>query len=113
LRTLGEPVREAVRIAGAGNLWAGRSVADAMRRSWWPLAAGLAVVSRRSRPAIVAALIVPPLLEWHETRPTLDPLRYFALRLLDDLVYGTGVWVGCIRSRSLRALVPSFVHVRP
>jgi mycofactocin system glycosyltransferase len=110
LRGLGDPTGEALRIGGAGNLRAGLSIADAMRRTWWPLTAACAIAWRRTRPAILAALVVPPLLEWRGAREplALDPFRYGALRLLDDVAYGTGVWAGCLRSRSLRALVPSF-----
>ena len=32
LQSLDDPAGEALRIAGAGNLWAGRTVADALRR---------------------------------------------------------------------------------
>jgi mycofactocin glycosyltransferase len=112
LRVLGDPVSEAVRIGGVGNLRAGIRVADALRRAWWPLTAICAIAWRRTRPAIVAAVVVPPLLEWRDTHRVqgLDPLRYGALRVLDDVSYGTGVWAGCFRSRSLRALLPSFTR---
>jgi mycofactocin system glycosyltransferase len=108
LAVLDDPRREAIRIAGAGHLWAGRRVADALVRSWWPLTALLAVAHRRSRPAIAAALTIPALLDWREERPALDPLRYLALRIADDLAYGAGVWVGAARARSIAALLPSF-----
>jgi mycofactocin system glycosyltransferase len=108
LRGLDDPAGEAVRIAGAGNLWAGRTVADALRRAWWPLTALLAALSRRVRPAVAAAVVVPPLLEWREARPPLDPVRYAALRLVDDLAYGAGLWTGCVQARSFRAVLPSF-----
>ncbi|MET0729514.1 MAG: mycofactocin biosynthesis glycosyltransferase MftF [Acidimicrobiales bacterium] len=108
LDSLQHPAREALRIAGGGHLWAGRSVADALRRPWWPLSLLLAWAWPRSRPALVAAATVPALLDWQERSPALDPLRFAALRLLDDLAYGTGVWAGCLRARSGRALVPGF-----
>jgi mycofactocin system glycosyltransferase len=108
LDVLDEPGREAVRIAGSGHLWAGRRVADALVRSWWPLTAVLAVAHRRSRPALLAALTVPALLDWREERPELDPVRYLALRIADDLAYGAGVWTGAARARSLAALRPAF-----
>jgi mycofactocin glycosyltransferase len=41
-------------------------------------------------------------------RPPLDPLRWTACSLADDLAYSVGVWRGCVRGRSLRALRPSF-----
>jgi hypothetical protein len=98
-------VRESVEIAGRGNLWAARSVAAALRRPWWPLAVGAAVVAPRTRPALAAALVVLPLLEWRYERPPIRLARYVALRLLDDVAYGVGVWAGCVRSRSLQALL--------
>ena len=36
----------------------------------------------------------------------LDPVSYLALRVLDDLAYGAGVWVGCARERTVLPLVP-------
>jgi mycofactocin system glycosyltransferase len=103
---VGLPVREAVRLAGLGHLRGGLAIARALRRAWPPAAAVLAVASRRSRPALAAAVLVPGLLEWLERRPRLDPARFVALRLVDDLAYAAGVWAGCARERSARALLP-------
>ena len=36
----------------------------------------------------------------------LDPVRYAALHVADDVAYGAGVWVGCARERTLVPLVP-------
>ena len=102
LRGLQRPAAEAVRIAGKGNLYAGRAVADALRRPWWPFALLLWWRWPRSRPALVAAVVAPP-----------GPTRFAALRLLDDVAYGTGVWAGCLRARSGRALLPSFAGPFP
>jgi hypothetical protein len=55
---------------------------------------------------VLAAATVPSLLEWVEQRPPLDPLRWTALRLADDVAYGAGVWAGCVRERSMAALRP-------
>src|SRR5213078_1049870 len=38
LRGLEHPVRESLQLAGKGNVWAGRAMAEAIRRPWWPLA---------------------------------------------------------------------------
>lgn len=100
LRSLDQPLVEAVRIAGTGNLHAGRAVADALRRPWWPAAVVLGVVRPRSRPALLAAAVVPALLERGSA-------RHVAARLVDDVAYGTGVLAGCWRRRSLRALRPA------
>jgi mycofactocin system glycosyltransferase len=100
LRALDRPFAEAVRIAGTGNLYAGRAVADALRRPWWPAAVALGVARPRSRPALLAAAVLPALLEQRSA-------RHVAARLADDVAYGTGVLAGCWRRRSARALRPA------
>jgi mycofactocin system glycosyltransferase len=107
LANLCHPWREAVRLAGLGNLYAGRQVADALRRAWFPLAVPLAL-HRRSRPALAAALVVPALIESIERRPRLDVLRWTTLRLVDDLAYGAGLWAGSVAARTTAALRPAF-----
>ena len=99
-----------MRLAGLGHLYGGRLIADAVRRAWWPLALGLATRSRPARRALAASVVVPTLLEWRRIRPPLDPVRWSALRLLDDVAYGTGVWAGCRRERSFRALRPELTN---
>lgn len=113
LQGLDEPVRASVALAGKGHLHAGRAVADALRRPWWPLAALVGALVPRSRPPLVAAAVVPPLLEWCQARPALDPARWVALRLADDVAYGAGVWAGCWRARSAAALAPRFAGPVP
>lgn len=108
LGALEHPAAEAVRIAGEGHVWAGRSLAEALRRTWWPLSALLAWRLSRLRPALAAAVVAPALLDWRSGRPRIGPVRYAALRLLDDVSYGTGVWAGCCRQRSAAALRPRF-----
>lgn len=100
LQHLERPLAEAVRIAGLGNLFAGRAVADAARRPWWPAALALAAVHRRSRPALLAAVLVPPLLERRSA-------THVAVRLADDVAYGSGVLAGCVRRRRATALRPA------
>ena len=100
------PGPEAARLAGLGHLSGGLALARAVRRTWPPLAVTLALASKRSRPALAAAVIVPGLVDWLQGRPRLGPVRFVALRLGDDLAYAAGVWAGCARERSLRALRP-------
>jgi hypothetical protein len=102
------PKSDSLRLAGTGHLYAGRLVASALTRTWWPIALAAAVVSRRSRRIVLLATVVPAVLDWHQQRPTLGPAQYLALRILDDAAYGAGVWRGAIAHRSLDALVPSF-----
>ena len=50
----GVPAAESLRLAGLGHLHAGRLLADAGRRAWWPLLLAGALVSRRVRRIAVA-----------------------------------------------------------
>ncbi len=106
LDALPHPGRQALRYGGLGHLYAGRSIAAALTGPWWPLLAVLAVASRRVRRVAVAAAVVPALVEWAEVRPELDPARWVVLHTLDDVAYGTGVWLGCLRERTLAPLIP-------
>ena len=104
--------RALARLALAGHLRAGAALAEAIRRAWLPPAivvAGLSAQRGRRAPAmaLLAALTLPPLVEWVRQRPDgLDPLNWSTLWLLDDLAYQTGVWAGMIESRSAAALLP-------
>lgn len=100
------PNRRALELAGRGHLLAGRWLARSLLRPYWPLALGACLVSRRARRTVLAAAVVPALLDWRALAPPLDPLRFTALRLFDDVAYATGVWWGCVRTRSLAALRP-------
>jgi mycofactocin system glycosyltransferase len=102
------PAIESLRLAGLGNLFAGRLVASTLTRVWWPVAAALALVSRRARLVLALAVAVPAAVDWCTDRPELDPVRYLALRVLDDAAYGAGVWAGAVRHRSVDALLPTF-----
>ncbi len=98
----------ALHLAGKGNIYAGRTIASAMTRSWWPLSVLAALFLRRSRHAVVAAIILPSVWSWWKKKPKLDPLTYCTLRLADDVAYGTGVWKGVIARRNIGALKPRF-----
>jgi len=98
----------ALRFAGRGNIYAGRMIAQAITRTWWPIALVLALLSRRGRRVALAAIVLPSLTKWFEKKPKVDPFSYCALKLADDVAYGTGVWKGVIATRDLGALAPKF-----
>ena len=106
-----DPVAETARLAGAGNLWAGRWLASALVRAWFPLGVATSLPSRRARRALAAAALVPAVLEWRERRPDLSPLTWTAARLADDLAYCAGVWRGCADVGSWRALRPNLTGI--
>jgi mycofactocin glycosyltransferase len=98
--------RLAVRQAGGGTLAAARPLGSAICRTWWPVALPAAIAVRRLRLPLAALVLTPPLLDWLDRRPPLDPARYVAARLLDDAGYSLGVWQGCAERRTVRPLMP-------
>jgi mycofactocin glycosyltransferase len=104
------PRREAARLVGLGHFGAGRQLASAITRVWWPILVPLSMVSRRARRVLLASVLLPALSEWNGHRKAdsapLDPIRFVALRTLDDAAYGVGVWEGVWRERTLAPLVP-------
>jgi mycofactocin system glycosyltransferase len=100
------PLAVSLRIAGLGNLAAGRWIAEAARRAWWPVLIAAAPLSPRARRLTVGVALAQPLVGWFRRRPRIDPLRWTAACALDDGAYAIGVWRGCLRERSVRALLP-------
>jgi mycofactocin glycosyltransferase len=98
--------RLAVSQAAGGTLAAARPLGSAISRTWWPVALPAAIAVRRLRLPLAALVLAPPLLDWLDRRPPLDPARYVAARLLDDAGYSVGVWQGCAERRTVRPLLP-------
>ena len=98
----------ALNLAGKGNVNAGRAIALAMTRSWFPITVLTALFLRRSRRGVLAVVILRLVGSWWMLKPKLDPLTYCTLRLADDVAYGTGVWKGVIARRKIGALKPRF-----
>ena len=106
LRFVPSARREAARLAGLGHFHAGKFLATAITRVWWPIAVVLALVSKRARVALAAAVVIPSMYEWATKKPDIDPLRYTAMRMVDDAAYGTGVWRGTVERRHPGAVTP-------
>jgi mycofactocin glycosyltransferase len=101
------PLPLAAELVGGGALASGRALAEAASRPYAPAALPvLLAAGRRGRSLAAAAVVLPAAAEYRRARPELDPIRWTLLRLADDLAYGTGVWAGCLRARSLAALRP-------
>lgn len=110
-----DPRREALRLAGGGTLALAPQVGRAITRAWGPAAllAALAPgrVGRRIRRVLLAAAVGPALQEWWRRRPSVDPLRWTALSVADDVAYASGVWRGVASARSARALRPRSARI--
>jgi mycofactocin system glycosyltransferase len=102
------PGRVAVTIAGGGTAKSSLPALQGLTRAWAP-AIVLGLLVRRSRRAAALALITPALHDWWTTTPDLDPVRYALLHIADDVAYGTGVWAGSVRARTLRPLLPRLI----
>ncbi len=120
------PLGEVVRLGIGGHLGAGRQLARSVQRVWWPLALPAAVLMPRARSAVLGAVVLTALDALQQRRSVLlelpeateplsvsDSVRFVGLALLDDMSYGAGVWLGCLREPSLRALLPSFTRPIP
>jgi mycofactocin system glycosyltransferase len=98
--------RLAARLAGGGTAVAARPLGSALSRTWWPAAIPAALAVKKLRLPVAALILLPPLLDWADRKPPLDPARYVAARLLDDAAYSLGVWQGCLARRTARPLLP-------
>ncbi|WP_137724955.1 mycofactocin biosynthesis glycosyltransferase MftF [Prescottella subtropica] len=105
---LDQPTRIAAVLAARGFGHGAWQLASALCRSYWPITLVAMLCSRRVRRLTVAVAVVEGVVDWATHRDTggLDPVRHTVFKRLDDLAYGTGLWLGAARSRDLRALVP-------
>lgn len=106
------PPRDSARLAGLGHLAAGRQLAQATTRVWWPVAVLAAVLSRRVRIPVIAAFTVPVIVDavrGHSLQPVIDA----PLTILDHGAYGAGVWAGVWAERQSGPLLPQFRNWPP
>ena len=75
-------------LAMRGHLLAARQIADAVRRTWWPIVFLGSLVSRRMRWIALASVVADV-----RATPT-------------DIAYGWGVWRGMVRHRTCGPIVP-------
>ena len=100
------PMRTAILLSFAGLASTATQLLRAAARHHWPVALVLMLLSRRARRLILLGTIADALIEHHRTGSKLHPLKFIALRRLDDLAYGTGVWWGVLRHRTPGPLLP-------
>jgi len=107
VRPLGIPITQVWRWCGGGTAWTVVGIGRAATMLGAPGLIGLAATGRRGRRAAVALLVVPPIVDWVRKRPDLDLPRWVVASVADDLAYGAGVWIGCLRARTAAPLVPT------
>jgi mycofactocin system glycosyltransferase len=61
-------------------------------------------------PGVAPLVLAEPVRDWLRDRPRLDPLRFVAGHLADDIAYGAGVYAGCFRHRTTIPLRPRLVR---
>ncbi|MET8681264.1 mycofactocin biosynthesis glycosyltransferase MftF [Streptomyces sp. NPDC004647] len=105
LQAVGVPATEALRLASLGHWGAGRALADAATRTWWPVTLPLLAAGRTSR-LLLAAAYGRHVADWLRMRPPLDLPRWVAARAMDDFAYGAGVWWGALRERTVAPFLP-------
>ncbi len=101
----------ALRMGSAVTVNEGRDLARALAGPWAPFALALAGVTRGRRRRVIArrvgGLIAAMAIgDWLADQPDLGVLRYAALRLADESSRGLGIWIGCVRERDFRGLLP-------
>jgi hypothetical protein len=100
-----DPVGVAAHIAGGGTARAALPTLASLTRAWSP-ALVLGLLFRRTRVVAALALLVPAVRQWAVDGQKGDPVRAVAVHVADDVAYGSGVWVGCARERTLVPLIP-------
>lgn len=98
------PAAARLGLAFSGHRQAGMLLARTLTRAWWPIALVASLSSRRARRVVAAAVAVPIASDWLTHRPALDPARFAAIHVIDDVAFGAGVWAGSLRSRTVGAL---------
>jgi len=109
VRPLGIPPWHALRWSAEGTGWTVIGLGRASTMLAAPALVALATRRRGARCAAALALL-PAVVDWVRRRPDLDIPRWVAASLADDMAYGTGVWLGCLRSDSFGPLLPALAR---
>jgi mycofactocin system glycosyltransferase len=95
-----------VRLVAGGAVGTLLQTGALITRHWWPATAVGCLVSRRVRRAAAVAAVADVVLEYATSPRDLDFPRYWLAHRLDDVAYGSGVWLSALRGRSAAALRP-------
>lgn len=96
----------AAALAVQGLLAALAQAAALGLRHWWPLGVLLGSRSAALRRFLVVAAVVDGVVEHRRCSSRLPLAGFLVASRLDDMAYGTGVWIGAVRTRGWSALLP-------
>ncbi len=102
------PSRLAAELTAQGIVAAGAQTSALMLRHWWPLTLVGAVFSMRIRRAAFIAAVVDIAVEYDKEDYELDAVRFGLARRLDDIAYGSGVWLASLKGWTIAALKPDW-----
>ncbi|MEY3353902.1 MAG: mycofactocin system glycosyltransferase [Actinomycetota bacterium] len=106
LRHLDHGVREAFRLVVRGHWSALSSIVRALRREWIPFTLLCFVAGGYLGGLAIAVFIIPSVASYLRGPKRLDPITFVVLRILDDASYGMGAVAACVRTRTIRPVVP-------
>jgi mycofactocin system glycosyltransferase len=105
--------RDVAVVAARGLGSAALQLASAICRHYWPIALLAMLVSRRCRQVVLLAAVVDGVVDWLSRHRNADDeakqigvVPYLALKRLDDIAYGAGLWTGMVQERHLGPLKP-------
>jgi hypothetical protein len=105
LRPTGLKVGTRTKLTITGWFATVRLLASAVVRAWWPAVLLIGQYSLRVGAVFVFSALVPAMYGLMRKKP-IHTFGYLALRILDPMAYGVGVWTGVFRERSIRCLLP-------
>lgn len=95
-------------ITAQGIRSAATQTSALMLKHWWPITAVGCLFSHRIRKAVLVAAVVDVVSEYDKDPADMDPVSFGVAKRLDDIAYGTGVWLASLRAGTLSALLPDW-----
>lgn len=92
-----------------GTWQTGIRLATYIRRAAWPILAVAALRGHRPSRRALTVSYARYVVDWGHERPALDPVRYAACRLVDDLAYASGLWRGMTEIGRAGPVLPHLV----
>jgi mycofactocin system glycosyltransferase len=108
IRHLPKPIPMAAQIVFFGLLADIEQAGRLLRREWWPVGLVVLAGTPKSRVGrkICVIMMAHVVNDWRVEKPKLDPIRYTAMRMGQDLAYGSGVLTSAVRARVWQPLQP-------